>query len=43
MVEGALNFKHGYIIDDKRIAYIEDKRISYRMNFGYKSVFAHYY
>ena len=43
IVAGALNFKHNYYIIDKRIAYKDNDTISYRINYGYKTVFAYLY
>ncbi len=43
MVAGALNYKHDYLIIDKRIAYKDNDSISYKINYGYKTVFAYLY
>lgn len=43
MVAGALNYKHEYFIIEKRIAYKDNDTISYKINFGYKTVFAYLY
>lgn len=43
MVAGALNYKHDYFIIDKRIAYKDNDSISYKINYGYKTVFAYLY
>ena len=41
MVAGALNYKHDYFIIEKRIAYKDNDSISYKINYGYKTVFAY--
>jgi hypothetical protein len=41
MVAGALNYKHDYFIIEKRIAYKDNDTISYKINYGYKTVFAY--
>ena len=41
MVSGALNYKHDYFIIEKRIAYKDNDTISYKINYGYKTVFAY--
>jgi hypothetical protein len=43
IVAGALNYKHNYFIIDKRIAYKDSDSISYKINYGYKTVFAYLY
>jgi hypothetical protein len=43
MVTGAINYKHDYLIIDKRIAYKDKDSISYKINYGYKTVFAYLY
>jgi hypothetical protein len=41
MIAGAINFKHDYIISNKRIVYKDNDTISYKLNYGYKTVFAY--
>jgi hypothetical protein len=41
MIAGALNYKHDYFIIDKRIAYKDNDSISYKINYGFKTVFAY--
>ena len=41
MVSGALNYKHEYFVIEKRIAYKDNDSISYKINYGYKTVFAY--
>ncbi len=43
MIAGAINYKHKYLIINKRIAYKENDTISYKLVFGYKTVFANIY
>lgn len=40
MIAGALNYKHEYRIIDKKIGYKDGDSISYKVNYGYKTVFA---
>jgi hypothetical protein len=40
MVAGAVNYKHDYFIIDKKIAYKDSDAISFKINYGYKTVFA---
>jgi hypothetical protein len=40
MVVGALNYKHDYIILDKKIGYKDNDSISFKINYGFKTVFA---
>jgi hypothetical protein len=41
MIAGAINFKHDYLIIKKRIVYKDNDTISYKLNYGYKTVFAY--
>lgn len=40
MVSGALNFQHDYLIIDKKLVYKDGDQISYKINYGYKTIFA---
>lgn len=40
MIAGALNYKHDYVIIDKRISYKDTNFDSLKINFGYKTIFA---
>lgn len=40
MVAGALNFKHDYVIVNQKIGYKDSDSISFKINYGYKTVFA---
>jgi hypothetical protein len=40
MVAGALNYKHDYIIIDNQIGYKDNDSISFKINYGFKTVFA---
>lgn len=40
MIAGALNYKHDYLIIDRKIAYKDGDLITSKMNYGYKTVFA---
>ena len=38
------NFRdHGYKVFNQKIGYIYQDQMSYSMNFGYKTIFAHYH
>lgn len=41
MIQGALNFNHSYQIIDKRIVYMDGDQLSYKINYGYKTIFAY--
>jgi hypothetical protein len=43
MISGALNYKHDYLIINKRIAYKDGDSISFKVNYGYKTVFAYFH
>lgn len=43
MIAGALNYKHDYFIIDKRIGYKDNDAVSYKINYGFKTVFAYLY
>ena len=43
MIDGALNFKHDYHIDDKKIVYRDNDAFSDKISYGYKTVFAYLY
>ncbi len=40
MIDGALNYKHDYLIVNKRIVYKDGDSISQKIKYGYKTVFA---
>lgn len=40
MIAGALNYKHDYVIINQKIGYIDSDSISFKINYGYKTVFA---
>jgi hypothetical protein len=40
MIAGALNYKHDYFVIDKRIGYRDNDTISFKINCGFKTVFA---
>lgn len=40
MITGALNYKHDYLIIDKKIVYKDGDFISSSINYGYKTLFA---
>ena len=41
IIAGAMNYKHDYFIIEKRIAYKDNDSISYKINYGYKTVCAY--
>ncbi len=40
MVAGALSYKHGYFLIDKKLVYKDNDTISPNISYGYKTVFA---
>ena len=40
MISGALNCNHDYVIVNQKIGYKDGDSISYKINYGYKTVFA---
>ena len=43
MIAGALNYEHDYVIVDKKIGYKDNDCISFKINYGYKTIFANMY
>ena len=43
MVSSVRNFKHDYIIQDGKIGYLLPEGISFKANYGWKTIFAYFY
>lgn len=43
MVSSVKNFKHEYVIEGNRIGYVFPEGLSFKANYGWKTIFAYYY
>ncbi len=43
MMAGALNYKHDYLVVEKKIMYKDGDLLSDKVNYGYKTVFAYFH